>query len=89
MAQSGAGAGGLFAFAGPLDDDSYGVYMIDVDTMNLWLYEYDGGASKLRLAAARSFMYDRYLENHNCDDLSPSDVKALVEQQREQKLRNR
>ncbi len=87
--QTSGGAGGIFAFSAQLDNDSYGVFMVDVDTMNIWCYEYLKGGPKLRFAAARSFMYDRYLENHNCEDLSPSDVKALVEQQREQKLRSR
>jgi hypothetical protein len=41
----------------------------------------------LKLLAARSFIYDRYLTNFNNGGLSPQDVEQLVQQQREQLAR--
>ncbi len=79
-----AGARGIFAFTGQLTPTTYGVFMVDVDAGNIWCYEYltVGGIKKLRLVSARSFIFDRYLEDYNLDGPTPQDVKAMVEQQR-------
>ncbi len=77
------GARGLFAFSGQLSKSAYGVYMVDMDTMTLWVYEYLPQRGCMRLAAARTWRYDRYLENHNaCGDLLPEAVEQLIENQR-------
>ncbi len=83
-----AGARGIFAFPGQLTKDHYGLFMVDVDTMNIWCYEYLVGTSKLRLVAGRSWMYDRYLENFGTDP-PPEDIQQMIETAREAKLRNR
>src|SRR4051812_13940851 len=62
------GARGLFAFTGQLDRDKYGLWMMDVDAGTVWCYEYNPVKKRMRLAAARSFRWDRYLENHAQDD---------------------
>lgn len=77
------GARGVFAFSGQLSKGSYGVYMVDVDAMTTWVYEYLPQKGCLRLAAARTWRYDRYLENHNGCDLPPDIVEDMVETQRE------
>jgi len=82
--QAGAGARGVFAFPAQMTKTTYGVFMVDVDTGTIWCYEFTG-QRKLRLAAARSWRFDRYLENHNLEDVEPETVEKLVEQQREQK----
>jgi hypothetical protein len=84
-----AGARGVFAFSGQLCNDSYGIFMVDVDAMTIWGYEYLCGSKKLRLVGNRSWMYDRYLEDNNFEGPTPEQVKQLVEQEREAKLRNR
>ena len=63
-----AGRAGIFAFAGPLERDQYGLFMLDVDQGTIWCYAFDnvGGTSKLRLVAARTWVYDRYLQDFNC-----------------------
>ncbi|UCG15444.1 MAG: hypothetical protein JSV19_09110 [Phycisphaerales bacterium] len=83
---SAGGARGVFAFPAQITKTSYGVYMVDVDTGTIWCYEYTGATRKLRLAAARSWRFDRYLEDLNGEDMSPSDVEQLVEQARTAKL---
>jgi hypothetical protein len=84
-----AGARGTFAFTGQLTATTHGVFMVDLDNMTIWCYEYLSGKRKLRLAAARTWMYDRYLEEYESEGLSPEDVEELVEQQRANKLRAR
>lgn len=81
-----AGARGVFAFSGQLTRDSFGIHVVDVDAMTIWTYEYVSSKSCLRLAAARSWQYDRYLENLNACDLPPDAVEKMIEEQRKYKL---
>ncbi len=83
---SSGGARGLFAFSGQLAKGTYGVYMVDVDAMTLWVYEYQPQKGCMRLAAARTWRYDRYLENYNICDLPPHDVEQMIEEQRQYRL---
>ena len=83
---SSGGARGIFAFSGQLSKGTYGVYMVDVDAMTAWVYEYLPQKGCLRLAAARTWRYDRYLENHNLCDLPPDVVEQMVEDQRRYRL---
>lgn len=87
VAQS--GARGIFAFTGQLSKSTYGVFMVDVDTATLWCYEVLPSKPMLKLLAARSWKYDRYLENLNGDpEMSPEVIEELVEQQRRRKLQS-
>jgi len=84
-----AGARGIFAFTGQLDRNSCGLFMMDVDSSNVWCYQYVPGRSRLRLVAARSFSYDRYLEDYNCEEPTIEQTKVLLENQRKIKERIR
>ena len=86
QSQSLAGARGVFAFTGPIERDQYGLFMLDVDQGTLWCYAFDnvGGTSKLRLVAARTWVYDRYLQDFNCASPDFRMVQKLVNQQRAQ-----
>jgi hypothetical protein len=79
-----AGARGIFAFTGPLDRDQYGLFMLDVDEGTVWCYAFDtmGGTRKLRLVAARTWVYDRYLQDFNCAPPDFRMVQKLVSEQR-------
>ncbi len=80
-----AGARGIYAFTGQLTSKSYGLFMVDVDSGTIWCYEMQHGANnepQMKLVAARSWIFDRYLEEFNVADPIPSAVKALVQQQR-------
>ena len=55
--------------------------MVDLDKMTLWAYELVPKKG-LRLAASRTWRYDRYLEDYNTFDLSPESVEKMVEDQR-------
>lgn len=83
-----AGARGIFAFTGQIDQNRYGLFMMDVDSSNVWCYEYLPGSRKLKLVAARSFLYDRYLENYQTDEPKPATVKLMLERERQAQGRN-
>ena len=79
-----AGARGIYAFSGPLSSKSYGLFMVDVDTGTVWCYELERGRdneTRLRLVAARSWIFDRYLEEFNVASPTPSEVQAMVQRQ--------
>jgi len=78
------GARGVYAFTGQLDRNRYGLFMLDIEQGTIWCYEIDnaGGVRKLRLTAARSWLYDRYLRDFNCADPDFREVQELVAQQR-------
>jgi len=79
---SSGGARGVFAFSGEIGKGVSGVWMVDTDTNTIWAYEYQAQKGCLRLAAARSWRYDRYLENYNGCDLPPDAVERMIEEQR-------
>ncbi|UCD27312.1 MAG: hypothetical protein JSV03_09270 [Planctomycetota bacterium] len=79
------GARGIYAFTGQLSSKNYGLFMLDVDTGTIWCYELQKGTRgelQLKLVAARSWIWDRYLEEFNVADPIPGAVRAMVEQQR-------
>ncbi len=79
-----AGARGVYAFTGPIDRDQYGLFMLDVDEGTVWCYAFDNvdGTRKLRLVAARTWVYDRYLKDFNCAAPDFRTVQQLVSEQR-------
>jgi len=82
-----ATAGGIMAFTGQIDKDIYGIMMVDVDAGTLWVYQYRK-AGNLKLLAARSWLYDRYLEEYNTDKPTPSEVAQLVASQQQKVQQN-
>lgn len=80
------GARGIYAFTGQISARSYGLFMLDVDTGTVWCYELQRtgttGEPNLKLLAARSWVFDRYLEEFNTADPIPSAVRDMVQQQR-------
>ncbi|MBN1344181.1 MAG: hypothetical protein JXQ73_15960 [Phycisphaerae bacterium] len=75
--------GDIYAFAGQLGPKTYGLFMVDLGAGNLWCYEYSNQKDKLRLVAARSFLYDRCLEEFNVDSPTPREVAQLVQRLRD------
>ncbi|MCH8150475.1 MAG: hypothetical protein IH987_21270 [Planctomycetes bacterium] len=83
-----AGARGVFAFTGQLTKSTFGVYLVDVDAMTMWTYEYVPARGCLKLASARTWRYDRYLENYNTCNLPPEVVEKMIEDQRAYRLQS-
>lgn len=92
QAQSGGAGGGLlgargvFAFTGPIDQTRYGLWMMDVDNGTIWCYEYNPVKQRMRLVAARSFLYDRSLKNWNQDEPTPDTVLEQLNRERQRQL---
>jgi DNA mismatch repair ATPase MutS len=78
---NGAKSQSLFAVAGQVDKDTFGLYLVDLENGTICVYQYLPNVRKLRLMAARSTLYDRKLEEYNTE-LPPREIKKLVEQAR-------
>lgn len=62
--------------------DSYGLAMVDTVGQTLWIYKLNSRGhpqSRLELLAARSWRYDRLLQNLNTAEPNPEQVKMLLE----------
>ena len=74
----------LLAVAGQLSRDTYGLYLVDLDNTTICVYQYlpgkRTGMTELCLMAARSFAFDRRLEEYNTKP-SPREIKELINQQ--------
>lgn len=76
------GNGRILVVPVQIERDSYGLAMVDTVGQTLWIYELNsrGPAHKwLRLLAARSWRYDRLLQEFNTDKPKPEQVKMLLE----------
>lgn len=82
--QTPAGARGVYAFTGQLDANRYGLFMLDVDQGTVWCYELgeSGNTLKMKLVAARTWVYDRFLQDFNNEKPDFRMVQELVAQQR-------
>ena len=71
---------GIYAVAGQITSDSYGIYLIDSDNATMAVYQWLPSVRRLRLMAARNFEFDLQLDEFNSDDPTPREIKKLVEQ---------
>ena len=73
---------GILAIPVQLERDSYGLVMVDTAGQTMWLYELNARGpahNRLRLLAARSWRYDRLLQQYNTAEPKPEQVKMLLE----------
>lgn len=75
-----AASGSVFALAGQLSRDTYGVYLVDVENSTICVYEFARTAKggKLRLMASRTTAFDRRLDAYNTEP-PPKEIRSLVE----------
>jgi hypothetical protein len=65
-----------------IERDRYGIAMVDRASETIWIYEINSrpaGQNRLRLLAARSWKYDRRLEDLNNAEPRPEQIKMLLE----------
>jgi len=79
------GARGIYMMPAQLGVNSYGLYLMDVDSGTICVYKATPETSHFRLMAARSFKYDRFLEDLNNETLRPKEVQKIVEAQQQRK----
>ena len=82
MAQAAAGSGkDVVVVAGQLGPATYGLYIVDVEHNSIcvyaWMPQKDRG--DLKLMAARSFQFDKMLEEYNTIP-APREIKKIVEE---------
>ena len=73
---------GILAFPVQIERDTYGLAMVDTASQTLWIYELSSRGpvhSRLKLLAARSWRYDRLLQQYNTSEPKPQQVKALLQ----------
>ena len=62
--------------------DNYGLAMVDTAGQTLWIYEINSRGpayNRLKLLAARSWKYDRLLQQYNTAEPKPEQVRMLLE----------
>src|SRR3954468_24773276 len=73
------GGAGVFVVPAHFGSNFYGCYIMDVDAQTICAYQMFPGEHQFKLIAARSFKYDRRLNNYNTPD--PNEVRQLVEKE--------
>jgi hypothetical protein len=56
--------------------------MVDLERQTIWIYRLSSRGplyGRLKLVAARSWRYDRLLEEYNAEDPSPEQVREMLE----------
>lgn len=77
-----AGGAGLFLMPAQFSGNTWGCYVMDVDTQTLVAYQFLPGEKQLRLIAARNFRFDRRLSNFNTAP-APAEVRDLLEKEQQ------
>lgn len=65
-----------------IERDTYGIAMVDKIGQTLWVYELNSRGpahNRLKLLAARSWQYDKLLQQYNTAEPKPEQVKILLE----------
>ena len=73
------GGAGVFIVPAQFSPNTYGCYLMDIDTQTLCAYQYFPPDKKLKLVAARNFRYDRRLGNFNTADPTPQEARQLYD----------
>jgi hypothetical protein len=72
---------GVFAVAGQLARDTYGLYLVDLRNATICLYECAGSERRLVLRSSRTFVYDRQLDSYKTEP-APAKIAELVSKAR-------
>jgi hypothetical protein len=77
------GGAGVFIVPAQFSTNTFGCYIMDVDTQTICAYQYLPADRQLRLVAARTYRNDRRLQQFNSANPSPDEVLDLLEQQQQ------
>ena len=80
-------SGDILVIPVQIERDSYGIVMVDKTKQTMWVYELNSKGpahNRLRLLAARSWRYDRLIEDLNTAEPRPQQVRMLMESLSEQ-----
>ncbi len=73
-----AGGAGVFIMPAQFSANTWGVYLLDVDSQTLAAYQFLPSPRSLQLVAARTYRFDRGLQNFNTAAPSPREVEELL-----------
>lgn len=73
-----AGGAGVFVMPAQFSSNTWGAYLLDVDSQTLAVYVYLPGERQLQLVAARTYRHDRRLQQFNTAAPSPREVEELL-----------
>ena len=71
----------VLVVAGQVTRDSYGLYLIDQANRTICVYQWSASSRKLRLVAARTYVYDLKLDQYNTEP-DPLEIKKLSDKAR-------
>ena len=79
---AGAAAGdSVLVVAGQVTRDTYGLYLVDQANRTICVYQWSPISRKLRLLAARTYTFDRKLDQYNTEP-DPLEIKKLSDKAR-------
>jgi len=81
LAAGSAGGDSVLVVAGQVTRDSYGLYLVDQENRTICVYQWSPGERKLRLLAARTYAFDRKLDQYNTEP-DPLEIKKLSDKAR-------
>ena len=81
LAAGAAGGESVVVVAGQVTRDSYGLYLVDKGNRTICVYQWLPSTRKLRLLAARTYVYDSRLDQYNTEP-DPLEIKKLSDQAR-------
>ena len=73
-----AGGGGIFLMPAQFSINTWGCYLMDIDTQNICAYQYFPSERQLRFVAARNYREDRKLPDWNTSP-DPAEIAHLVQ----------
>jgi hypothetical protein len=79
------GARGLYMMPAQIGPQTYGVYLMDVDSETITVYRTNPDLNRFKLMAVRSFKFDRFLNDYNNEKPTPAEVQKIVQDQRNRK----
>lgn len=71
----------VLVVAGQVTRDSYGLYLVDQANRTICVYQWSPTSRKLRLLAARTYVFDLKLDQYNTEP-DPLEIKKLGEKAR-------
>ena len=80
-----SGKDNVFAMAGQLSKDNYGIFLVDSGNSTMAIYEWVPDRVQgrmLRLVATRNFAFDLQLDDYNNAAKTPREIKEIAEKQK-------
>ncbi len=81
LAAGSATGDSVLVVAGQVTRDTYGLYLVDQANRTICVYQWSPNSRKLRFLAARTYTFDRKLDQYNTEP-DPLEIKKLSDKAR-------